>query len=202
LSDAGSHLAITNSTFVGVLPGQDPESIETDSGNATIASVTIAGSDITATKGHLTLRNSILADVHCFSGVSGAGNNLQFGDVSQCPGVTADPALDPQGLQFNGGPTPTLAILQLSAAIDAVPLIACTDQNGKRLKSDQRGFTRPAPKHKACDIGAFELRCRAIALRKASQRTTRRLQEVPTKHRKHSCTLTEANLILAAIAQR
>ena len=151
-SDGQSQLTILNCTFLGLFPEQDPEDVIVDSGSATIINSTIVSAVITG----VSLRNSILADVHCFNS-DDDGYNLQFGDVAGCERIPlADPALDPQGLQFNGGPTPTIMILKGSHAIDAVPLAACTNQNGKRLKVDQRGFTRPAPKHKACDIGAFE----------------------------------------------
>jgi hypothetical protein len=44
-----------------------------------------------------------------------------------------------------------------SPAIDAIPLADCTDQNDKRLKTDQRGFPRPDAGESVCDIGAFEI---------------------------------------------
>ena len=55
--------------------------------------------------------------------------------------------LDPSGLQDNGGPTQTIALVSGSAAIGAV--------NNASLCSttDQLGATRPTP----CDIGAVEL---------------------------------------------
>ena len=99
-------------------------------------------------------------------------NSAMFFNVRRQRG----PVFDPLGLQFNGGPTPTFAILQTSAAIDAIPLNQCTDQNGKRLKTDQRGFTRPAPKHAACDIGAFEYKAKPSRYPKGFQR--RRLHDV------------------------
>ena len=61
-------------------------------------------------------------------------------------GSYAAAGLDPNGLQDNGGPTQTIALLETSRAID----------KGKTtLTTDQRGFSRPFGK--APDIGAFEL---------------------------------------------
>ena len=59
---------------------------------------------------------------------------------------TLDPLLGP--LADNGGPTPTMALLPGSPAIDAGDDSACPP-------TDQRGVARP--QGLACDIGAFEL---------------------------------------------
>jgi len=59
------------------------------------------------------------------------------------------------GLQNNGGPTQTIALLGTSAAVDAIPVSACTDVGGNPVATDQRGVLRP--QGAACDIGAFEL---------------------------------------------
>jgi hypothetical protein len=57
-------------------------------------------------------------------------------------------------LADNGGPTPTVALLPGSPAIDAVPVAACRDADANPLVTDQRGVARP--QGIACDIGAFE----------------------------------------------
>jgi hypothetical protein len=65
-------------------------------------------------------------------------------------------------LSNNGGPTPTLALLQGSPAIDAVPQQACgitfTNPFGQNvtITTDQRGDARPDGSENACDIGAYE----------------------------------------------
>ena len=59
-----------------------------------------------------------------------------------------DPQLDPNGLQDNGGPTQTIALLPGSPAIDMADP-ACPPPN-----TDQRDF--PRPEGNRCDIGAFE----------------------------------------------
>ncbi len=68
--------------------------------------------------------------------------------------INADPKLDPAGLSFNGGPTPTFALTVGSEAIDA--------GNTVFLATDQRGFPRPVNNPSVpnvsdgADIGAFE----------------------------------------------
>jgi hypothetical protein len=69
--------------------------------------------------------------------------------------VSTPAGLDPKGLQNNGGPTQTVALLPTSAAVDAIPVASCTDLNGNPVAKDQRGDARP--QGKGCDIGAYEL---------------------------------------------
>lgn len=93
------------------------------------------------------------------SGTASAGYNL-FGNLagsnvtpSDTDLVDEDPRLfDPHD---NGGPTPTMALDELSPAIDKIPADKCEDLKGLSLLVDQRGEPRPAGTH--CDIGAFEL---------------------------------------------
>jgi hypothetical protein len=60
-------------------------------------------------------------------------------------------------LQSNGGPTPTVALLPGSPAIDAENPSGCTDGQGHLLKTDQRGMLRPDKEDTGgCDIGAYE----------------------------------------------
>ena len=58
------------------------------------------------------------------------------------------------GLKNNGGPVQTIALLATSPAVNAIPLIYCTDVNGNPVTTDERGVSRP--QGSACDIGAFE----------------------------------------------
>ncbi len=69
--------------------------------------------------------------------------------------VVAGAGLDPKGLQNNGGPTQTIALLSTSPAVDHIPVADCTDANGKPVTTDQRGVSRP--QGKGCDVGAYEL---------------------------------------------
>jgi hypothetical protein len=60
-------------------------------------------------------------------------------------------------LQNNGGPTPTMALLPGSPAIDAGNPSGCTDGLGHLLKTDQRGMPRPDKEDiGGCDMGAYE----------------------------------------------
>ena len=79
-----------------------------------------------------------------------AGGTISGATTHNITGL--DPLLESP--QDNGGPTRTRALLQGSAAIDAVPLAQCTDQFGAPLRIDQRGF--PRPNGSAGDIGACE----------------------------------------------
>jgi len=84
-----------------------------------------------------------------------AGNTQNGGDINLIDGwsgshnLTSTANLDLGPLQNNGGPTPTMLPGIGSAAIDAVPLAACTQA------TDQRGVTRP--QGAGCDIGAVEV---------------------------------------------
>lgn len=76
----------------------------------------------------------------------------QTGDQNN---VAAGAGLSPAGLQNNGGPTRTIALLPTSPAVDAVPVADCTDTNNNPIETDQRGVSRP--QGKGCDVGAYEL---------------------------------------------
>jgi hypothetical protein len=84
------------------------------------------------------------------SGSSGFG---VAGDQVGSANSPIDPFLGP--LQDNGGPTPTMALLPGSPAIDAGSDALAVDQNGIPLGFDQRGFQRVA--NGTVDIGAFEV---------------------------------------------
>ncbi len=66
-----------------------------------------------------------------------------------------DPKIGP--LQYNGGPTFTMALDSGSPAIDAGNRSGCRDWLGRLLATDQRGMPRPDPQEpRGCDIGAYE----------------------------------------------
>jgi parallel beta helix pectate lyase-like protein len=99
---------------------------------------------------------------NCGHRITDAGYNIS--DDSSC-GFSAtgslndtDPQFDPAGLSDNGGPTPTIALLTGSPAIDAIPVADCTDQATPHnpIITDQRRFPRPDNGESACDIGAYE----------------------------------------------
>lgn len=86
------------------------------------------------------------SSTNCLLPVNDLGGNIQYPD-NLC-GLTipiADPLLDPAGVQNNGGPTPTLALLTGSPAINQIAPANCP-------ATDQRGYGRVG----LCDTGAFE----------------------------------------------
>ena len=110
------------------------------------------GGNIAISGGVLTLMNTILAGsvsgANSFGNLTDAGNNLSSDAVTSF-GATSFQNLDPKigQLKFNGGLTPTIALLTGSPAIDKV-----APDFGP--PTDQRGFPRPF--HNQSDIGAFE----------------------------------------------
>ena len=84
------------------------------------------------------------------------GTSCAFSDPTSQSG--ADAGLDPAGLEDNGGPTETIALLAGSDAIDrAVDALCAAEPVGN---VDQRGFERPVDGDEdgtpSCDVGAFE----------------------------------------------
>jgi hypothetical protein len=148
---SGGTLAITNSTFA---------SNRVSAGTVSIVSSTIwSGVDASSA---LTLKNSIVA---AFGGsIISQGNNLIAngtgatgvtngvnGDLVGTSASPIDPKLGP--LQDNGGPTPTMALLAGSPAIDA-------GNNSGAPATDQRGYARIVDGNgdgtATIDIGAYE----------------------------------------------
>jgi len=71
--------------------------------------------------------------------------------------------LDPNGLEYGGGPTATIMLLNGSPAINAVPMSNCTSWDGSTpITTDQRGI--PRPQGAACDIGAYEYQVPSMAI--------------------------------------
>jgi predicted outer membrane repeat protein len=145
-----------------------------DGGTLNVSFTTLSGNSASTLGGAIyfyytpsatTIKSSILANTssggNCYAEggtVTSAGFNLS--DDPSCPFQITDfnntPAgLDPSGLKNNGGPTPTIALLATSAALDLIPTNACSDVAGNLVTTDQRGITRP--QGPACDAGAFEL---------------------------------------------
>jgi hypothetical protein len=145
-------------------------------GTAVVTNSTLSGNSasygggISNGNSGLTVKNTIFANTssggNCLLAPQGsltsAGHNLS--DDATCafsgPGeLNSTPAgLDPSGLQNNGGPTQTIALLATSPAVDAIPLSPvnyCTAIDGVTpIATDQRGVNRS--QGPACDIGAFE----------------------------------------------
>ena len=124
---------------------------------------------------HITISSSIVAansapDGPDISGVLTSGGYNLIENVAGATGLNArtdrqvtlsDLKID-STLGNNGGPTQTLALLQGSQAIDAVPGEACsitaTDALGHTvmITTDQRGERRPDGSENTCDTGAYE----------------------------------------------
>jgi hypothetical protein len=114
----------------------------------------LAGS---AVEGNLTLAASIVAGnsdaQQCLSDIVDGGFDLGFPD-STCPGIEADPKLEPLG--ENGGPTSTRDLAAGSPARGAIPAGSALCEG-----ADQRGV--PFAAGGACDIGAYEVAAPTIA---------------------------------------
>jgi predicted outer membrane repeat protein len=161
-----NNTALNPAPFVGG-GGIDIDSTAGDT--TTLANCTISGNSgvgiLVRSANTLNLENTIIADSiggpDCQSNVVGGVNSHNLIKDGSCsPMLTGNPMLGP--LQNNGGPTPTMALLPGSPAIDAgddsvlgPPLSLTTDQRGP-------GFTRKFGLH--VDIGAFELQPVASSL--------------------------------------
>jgi hypothetical protein len=143
ISNLGELLMVTNSTV---------------SGNSSQSE----GGGISSAIHALVMRNTILAGNYAYNGgdlygrLTGDGYNL-IGNAY--PGGGFDPTdllnVDPQlgPLQDNGGPTPTMALLPVSPAINA-------GDNTNAPMWDQRGAPFRRIVHGSIDIGAFEVQAR------------------------------------------
>jgi CSLREA domain-containing protein len=133
--------------------------------NSTINNNTSAlgGAVFTEKGGTIIMRNTLLAGNpgnNCGSSTGGVivdeGGNLD--DGTSCNFLTNSlssgvAALDPLGVQNNGGPTDTVALTANSNAVDLGLNDVCAAAPVSNL--DQRGGTRPIGA--ACDTGAFEI---------------------------------------------
>ena len=131
----------------------------TIAGNATEGGV---GAAVTSLSNTLTLKANILANApeNCSvpAGlILSAGYNLSSDSSCSLTAVgdftNVAAGLDPLGLQDNGGPTRTIALLSTGLAVDLIPT-PCTDADGDAIATDQRGVVRP--QGTSCDVGAVE----------------------------------------------
>ncbi len=144
-----SDLTVSNSTITGN---------SADSGGGIFGAFYTAESSITVTS-TIVAGNTAIVDPDLNAPYSGSlstfivtNSAIQVGSGDLANGVDGnivgiDPLLDPDGLQDNGGPTPTIALLPGSPAIDA-------GSNPDNLPTDQRGL--PRLQGDGVDIGAFE----------------------------------------------
>jgi hypothetical protein len=160
----GDSLTVSNSTFSANSASTGGGGIFNANGSVTVRHSTFFGNSadyggggIYNYSGSVTVSNSIMANstsgMNCGGSITDGGGNISYPDQS-CPGMNADPKLDPNGLQDNGGPTKSIALLVGSPAIDAIPSANCA------VATDQRGVARP--QGSGCDIGAFELEAAAV----------------------------------------
>jgi hypothetical protein len=157
-------LTLTNSTLSGNFASREGGGIDNNNGGILAATnTTIAGNSAPNGGGidnwdTITLKSTLLANnapagsCALFDGaIISKGYNLS--DDNTCASfftgsgdqynVVKGAGLDPKGLQNNGGPTQTIALLPGSPAVDAIPVASCTDTSGHPVTTDQRGVARP-----------------------------------------------------------
>ena len=159
IKNTGS-LTVTNSTLANNSAQVNGGGIYS-SGPVTVVSSTFSanssnlGGAVYNNASTLSLQNTLLAGSeggNCAGSMTSAGYNLS--DDSTCAlAGTGDlnnqaAGLDPNGLQNNSGPTPTIALLSTSAAVNRIPPANCA------VAVDQRGVARPQGGN--CDTGAYE----------------------------------------------
>ncbi|HEX5848665.1 MAG TPA: choice-of-anchor Q domain-containing protein [Rubrobacter sp.] len=162
-------LGVTNSTISGNSAYVHGGGIYNYQGTLGITDSTVSGNKAsingggiynngTAALGNTIVANSIRGG-SCGGSITDAGGNLDtdgscVDETVTTSQTTTDPLLDPKGLQNNGGPTQTIALMPGSKAVDAAVDANCPS-------TDQRGVSRPEDGDSdgtpRCDIGAFEL---------------------------------------------
>jgi CSLREA domain-containing protein len=150
---------VAGCTFAGSVGGSIVnDSDGQGSGGAGSATLEI-GNCIIATQSGASLANSngtITSRGYNLSSDAGGGFLTASGDQT-----STDPKLDPNGLQNNGGPTQTIALLPGSPAVDkgkanTIPaLVSATDQRGFTRTGDNSNIPN-AQGGDGTDIGAFE----------------------------------------------
>jgi fibronectin-binding autotransporter adhesin len=174
VNNAGT-LAVINSTLSGnsANDGGRGGAISNLGGTVAISFSTLSGDSATeggaiSNDATLRLKSTLLAGQssggNCFQAAMGSAfsDGYNLSDDSTCTFLTqigdqndsTTARLSPSGLQHNGGPTKTIALLPTSSAVNAIPVSACADTAGNRVTTDQRGVSRP--QGPACDIGAYE----------------------------------------------
>ena len=158
-----SNINIVNSTFANNTAANTGGIFNDGSngGNGSITNTTIANNNlggINDASPNLSLAGDLLANntgANCLTNAfTDNGYNLSSDNFCHLSGTGdqqgVDPQLEASGLQYNGGYTQTIALLQGSPAIDA-EASGCPS-------TDQRGVTRPDAdvSETSCDIGAYE----------------------------------------------
>jgi len=162
----GARLQVSYSTFSGnygelggggILNGNSRAA--TTSLSSTVFADNINGNIINVCEG-------IAPDLRCLGTITDGGYNItedaasddgSFRFTDPTSKSNADPRLDPEGLQSNGGPTKTIALQKGSRALDNVP--GGENGCGTIVKTDQRWVQRPQGKR--CDSGHTRFSSRA-----------------------------------------
>jgi hypothetical protein len=151
LLNNGGTTVITNATFSGNqangFPTTGGGAIENFGGDVSFKGLILTASNFQNCAGTLTDEGYNLAD----------DETCSFTKPTSLATTALGIALDPKGLQPNGGVTDTIALEPGSEAINQIPIGDCTDLvTGEPLSVDQRGFGRPGQKGGNCSIGAYE----------------------------------------------
>jgi CSLREA domain-containing protein len=153
-------LLLVNSTVSGNSNGISTHgAVYVQSGTATVENSLIAGNTIVRGPGSTSGADlagafaassayDLVGDGTGETGIVNGSNGNQVG-TSASP---INPQLAPLG--DNGGPTPTMALLPGSPAIDRIP---ASGGCGVGIVTDQRGLPRPSGAGGLCDVGAFEV---------------------------------------------
>jgi len=167
----GGTATFTNSTITGNSATDGyVGGIFSDGGTTTISSSTITGNSATGGDGGgvygdggtTTFQNTILANsgANCYGTVSSSGYNLSSDGSCNFTGKGDKNDKEPKlgTLGYYGGPTQTFPELLKSPTVDKGNPSGCTDGEGHKLTTDQRGYPRPGKdkKDKRCDMGAYE----------------------------------------------
>jgi len=133
--------------------------------NNTIVALNTDGTGSGATPDDIALSGGVVSSTSAYNLIGTGGSGLVNGVNGNQVGV-ANPGLDPNGLQNNGGPTQTIALLPGSPAIDAGSnALAVDPTTGQPLAYDQRGPGFPRIVNGTVDIGAFEVQNNHLAVK-------------------------------------
>ena len=140
----GGTLVVTNCTVDSII--NEPVYI---SGNQALYSVIVNNTIVYDIEGQVQPTSA-----YDLVGTGGSGGLVNGTNGNQV-GVV-DLGLDPNGLQYNGGPTQTILLEPGSPAIDAGSNALAIDANGNLLTTDQRGPGFPRILGHSVDIGTYE----------------------------------------------
>ncbi len=152
LIDFDSTATLTNCTISGN-SATGGGGLYNNSGPATLNNTIVAGNTSMGTENDIS--GTITAGSNNLIGTGGSGGLVDGTNGNQV-GV-AEPGLDPLGLQNNGGPTQTIALVTGSPAINTGNnALAVDPTTGEPLAFDERGSGFPRIIDSTVDIGAFE----------------------------------------------